>query len=158
MKKPTKKTTATKSVTSVTTATSTTPAPKPTPVLAKPLPAAPPVKAAVPAPPVAPAVSASPVKSAITAKTPIVTAAAPITIEAKIDVGFGNNLFVRGQGEGLSWERGIPLENVDSKTWRLTVPAKDKVQFKLLINDAVWCKGEDLIAAPGKKVEVTPAF
>ncbi len=158
MKKPTKKTTATKSVTPVTTATSTTPAPKPTPAMAKPVPAAPPVKAVVSAQPVAPAVSASPVKSAITAKTPIVTAAAPITIEAKIDVGFGNNLFVRGQGEGLSWERGIPLENVDSKTWRLIVPAKDKVQFKLLINDAVWCKGEDLIAAPGKKVEVTPAF
>lgn len=91
-------------------------------------------------------------------KAPTVTAAAPITIEARIDVGFGNNLFVRGQGAGLSWERGLPLENVDSKTWRLTVPAKDKVQFKLLINDSVWAQGEDLVATPGKKVEVTPAF
>jgi hypothetical protein len=154
MKKPTKKTTATKSVTPVTTAPSTTPALKPTPVVAKPV-----VTASVaPITSVAPTVTAGPVKSAAPAKSPIVTAAAPITIEAKIDVGFGNNLFVRGQGEGLSWERGIPLENVDSKTWRLTVPAKDKVQFKLLINDAVWCKGEDLVAAPGKKVEVTPAF
>jgi hypothetical protein len=131
----------------------TTPALKPTPVVAKPV-----VTASVaPIHPSRP-VTAGPVKSAAPAKSPIVTAAAPITIEAKIDVGFGNNLFVRGQGEGLSWDRGIPLENVDSKTWRLTVPAKDKVQFKLLINDAVWCKGEDLVAAPGKKVEVTPAF
>jgi hypothetical protein len=86
------------------------------------------------------------------------TIAAPVTIEAKIDVGFGNKLFVRGTGEGLSWDRGIPLENVDSKTWRLTVPAKDKVQFKLLLNDSVWAQGEDLVAAPGKKVEVTPSF
>lgn len=154
MKKSTKRTTATKSVTPVTTAPSTTPALKPTPVVAKSV-----VTASVaPITSVAPTVTAGPVKSVAPAKSPIVTAAAPITIEAKIDVGFGNNLFVRGQGEGLSWERGIPLENVDSKTWRLTVPAKDKVQFKLLINDAVWCKGEDLIAAPGKKVEVTPAF
>jgi len=151
MKKSTKKTTATKSVTPVATATSTTPAPKPASVVAKP------VITATPVAPITP-IAAGPVKSAAPAKTPIVTAAAPITIEAKIDVGFGNNLFVRGQGEGLSWERGIPLECVDSKTWRLTVPAKDKVQFKLLINDAVWCKGEDLVAAPGKKVEVTPAF
>lgn len=163
MKKPTKKTIATKPVTS-TTSTSTASAPKPVPMAAKPVVAVAPVvpaKPVMPATPVAsvaPVVSAGPVKSATPAKTPIVTAAAPITIEAKIDVGFGNNLFVRGQGEGLSWERGIPLENVDSKTWRLTVPAKDKVQFKLLINDAVWCKGEDLVAAPGKKVEVTPAF
>jgi hypothetical protein len=155
MKKPTKKTIATKSVTPVTTAASTPPAPKPAPAVAKPVVTAAPV---APSAPVGSAAPAGPVKSVAPAKTPIVTAAAPITIEAKIDVGFGNNLFVRGQGEGLSWERGIPLENVDSKTWRLTVPAKTQLQFKLLINDAVWCKGEDLVAAPGKKVEVTPAF
>jgi hypothetical protein len=105
------------------------------------------------------AASAGPVKAApAPAKTQIVTSAAPITIEAKIDVGFGNNLFVRGQGAGLSWERGIPLECVDSKTWRLTVPAKDTLQFKLLINDTVWAKGEDVVATPGKRVEVVPAF
>lgn len=103
--------------------------------------------------------AAAPVKAApAPAKTAIVTAAAPITIEAKIDVGFGNKLFVRGQGAGLSWEQGTPLECVDSKTWRLTVPAKDQLQFKLLLNDAVWAKGEDVVAAPGKRVEVVPAF
>lgn len=100
----------------------------------------------------------APVKSATPAASPVITAAAPVTIEAKIDVGFGNNLFVRGQGEGLSWERGIPLENVDSQTWRLTVPAKEKLQFKLLLNDTVWAKGDDLVATPGNKIEVTPAF
>jgi hypothetical protein len=120
----------------------------PPPIVAKP--AATMLAAAVTAP--------APVKSAAPAKMPVVTAAAPITIEAKIDVGFGNNLFVRGQGGGLSWDRGLPLENVDSKTWRLTVPTKDEVQFKLLINDTVWAKGEDLVAPPGKKVEVSPAF
>ncbi len=79
-------------------------------------------------------------------------------LEAKIDVGFGNNLFVRGQGSGLSWDHGIPLECVDSQTWRLIVPAKDKVQFKLLINDSVWAKGEDVVVTPGKRVELVPAF
>lgn len=92
------------------------------------------------------------------AKSAVITTDAPVTIEAKIDVGYGNNLFVRGQGGGLSWDRGLPLQNVDSQTWRLIVPTKDKVQFKFLLNDAVWCKGEDLVAAPGKKLEVTPAF
>jgi len=80
------------------------------------------------------------------------------TIEAKIDVGFGNRLFIRGQGEGLSWDHGIPLECVDSKTWRLVVPAKDKLQIKLLINDSVWAKGEDVVVTPGKRVELIPAF
>lgn len=80
------------------------------------------------------------------------------TIEAKIDVGFGNRLFLRGQGGGLSWDHGIPLECVDSQTWRLIVPAKDKLQFKLLINDSVWAKGEDVVVPPGKRVELVPAF
>jgi len=80
------------------------------------------------------------------------------TIEAKIDVGFGNQLFIRGQGEGLSWDRGIPLQCVDSQTWRLVVPAKDKLQIKLLINDSVWAKGEDVVVTPGKRVELVPAF
>ena len=80
------------------------------------------------------------------------------TIEARIDVGFGNRLFLRGQGGGLSWDHGIPLECVDSQTWRLIVPAKDKLQFKLLINDNVWAKGEDVVVPPGKRVELVPAF
>ncbi|MSU57580.1 MAG: hypothetical protein EXS35_05275 [Pedosphaera sp.] len=80
------------------------------------------------------------------------------TIEARIDVGFGNSLFVRGQGAGLSWERGTPLTCVDGRVWRLTVPAKEAVQFKLLLNDSVWAQGNDLVAAPGQRVEVTPAF
>jgi hypothetical protein len=97
-------------------------------------------------------VKASPVQK------PMVAATTPITIEAKIDVGFGNRLFLRGQGEGLSWDRGTPLECVDSQTWRLIVPSKDKLQFKLLINDSVWAKGEDVVATPGKRVELVPAF
>ena len=78
--------------------------------------------------PAAPVAAKTLVKAA-SAKTPIVTAVAPIVIEAKIDVGFGNKLFARGQGAGLSWDHGIPLECVDSQTWRLTVPAKDKLHF-----------------------------
>lgn len=143
MKKTTKKTTVPVAPAAVTAApvAAQSPAPTKTVVAAAPVATPAPVKVA-PAP----------------AKTSIVTAAAPITIEAKIDVGFGNQLFARGQGAGLSWDHGIPLECVDSQTWRLIVPAKDKLQFKLLLNDSVWAQGEDVVAAPGKKVEVTPAF
>lgn len=84
---------------------------------------------------------------------------APVTtIKAKIDVGFGNNLYVRGQGAGLSWERGVPLTCVDNQTWQWTGKADDRLTFKLLLNDQVWAKGEDIIATPGQKVEIVPAF
>src|SRR5579872_5239985 len=42
--------------------------------------------------------------------------AEPVTIEAKIDVGFGNTLYLRGEGPGLSWTQGVPLTCVDGKT------------------------------------------
>lgn len=80
------------------------------------------------------------------------------TIEAKIDVGFGNHLFVRGEGAGLSWEHGTPLKCVDPQTWELSVEAKDALKFKLLLNDAVWMAGDDVVAQPGKRVEIKPSF
>ena len=87
------------------------------------------------------------------------TSSAPVTtIKAKIDVGFGNNLFVRGQGAGLSWERGVPLTCVDGQTWQWSGKADDRLTFKLLLNDSVWAKGEDIIAKPGQKVEIVPTF
>jgi len=79
-------------------------------------------------------------------------------IEAKVDVGFGNQVFARGQGAGLSWDHGTPLTCVSADTWRLAVEAKDRVQFKLLLNDCVWAQGEDVVVTPGKQVEVRPAF
>src|SRR5689334_18740025 len=61
-----------------------------------------------------------------------------VTIEAKVDVGFGNTLYLRGEGKGLSWNHGIPLTCVDSSTWQWTGEASDKLKFKLLLNDSVW--------------------
>lgn len=92
----------------------------------------------------------SPVKGGATSKS--------VTIEAKIDVGFGNALYLRGEGQGLDWNHGVPLTCVDGTTWKWTGEAKDKLKFKLLLNDAVWCQGEDIVAAPGQKLEISPAF
>lgn len=80
-------------------------------------------------------------------------------VEARIDVGFGNVLFIRGQGDGLSWEKGQPLQCVDGRIWTWsTTSAKDKVVFKLLLNDQTWAKGEDLVVKAGERLEVAPAF
>jgi hypothetical protein len=102
-------------------------------------------------------------KKSVMATTPrkraaVVTKNPLTTIEAKVDVGFGNNLFVRGEGPGLSWDQGIPLKCIDPQTWQLSVPAKDNLRFKLLLNDTVWAKGEDLVAAPGQRLQIAPAF
>ena len=80
-------------------------------------------------------------------------------VQAKIDVGLGNILFIRGQGAGLNWETGKPLTCVDGSTWIWSAPpGMDRVQFKLLLNDQVWCQGEDLTAEKGRTTELTPVF
>jgi len=92
------------------------------------------------------------------AAAPAAAGAALTTIDVKLDVGFGNAVFLRGQGAGLTWERGLPLVCVDSQTWRWSGVAKDPITFKVLINDKIWSAGEDLKIAPGEKVELAPAF
>jgi len=79
-------------------------------------------------------------------------------IEIKHDVGFGNALFLRGKGGGLTWERGVPLSCVDGKTWRWSGKVKDPIIFKPLINDSIWAAGNDLTVKPGQKLEVKPTF
>ncbi|MGO8930142.1 MAG: hypothetical protein ACLQU3_25005 [Limisphaerales bacterium] len=82
-----------------------------------------------------------------------------MVVEAKINVGLGNHLFIRGQGDGLSWFEGVPLNCVDATTWVWsTRHAKEKVVFKLLLNDQVWAKGEDVVVEAGRKIEVVPFF
>lgn len=95
-----------------------------------------------------------------TAHSPQFTGASGgITVEAVVDVGFGNQVFIRGVGAGLSWDKGIPLECRHPSTWIWSSPEiADKVVFKLLLNDTVWSLGEDHVAEAGKPVRVTPLF
>lgn len=89
----------------------------------------------------------------------LLPAAQTTIIQAKTDVGFGNSLFIRGQGDGLSWDKGLPLSCIDGSAWVwFTKLAKGKVVFKLLLNDQVWAQGEDVVVEAGKKIEVVPVF
>jgi hypothetical protein len=100
-----------------------------------------------------PAAAAKPSPSAASSASGAVT-----VIDVKHDVGFGNALFLRGQGGGLNWERGVQMDCVDGKTWRWSAKVKDPLTFKLLINDQIWSTGNDLIVKPGQKLEVNPSF
>lgn len=80
-------------------------------------------------------------------------------VSAKIDVGFGNSLYIRGTGSGLSWDRGRPMECVSGGLWTCVLSgAREPVTFKVLINDSAWCTGNDYLVEPGQSVTVTPTF
>jgi len=93
-----------------------------------------------------------------TSSAPKSNSGALTTIEVKIDVGFGNAVFLRGQGSGLTWDHGVPLANVDGGTWRWSQTVAAPITFKVLINDQVWSAGNDFVVKPGQKLEVSPSF
>lgn len=127
------------------------------PVATKPAAAPEPVKAAAsePAPKLAPPIPVDPVNPPVSAATP----AAFTVVTAKVDVGFGNALYLRGEGPGLSWNKGLALKNAGSEEWTISLPrAARPIVFKFLLNDEVWSQGEDYKADPGTLAVLRPEF
>ncbi len=116
-------------------------------------------KAAVKSPVTIPA---SPAKKAPTkpAFKPVAKSAGKKTvIVAKIDVGWGNSIYLRGIGGGLSWDVGVLMDNAKKDEWTWSCPASDgPITYKFVRNDAHWALGPDHIAAPGETAMTTPQF
>ncbi|MDI1321019.1 MAG: hypothetical protein PSW75_12625 [bacterium] len=93
-------------------------------------------------------------------RKPAVTSEPPATfISAKIDIGFGNHLYIRGTGPGLNWAHGLAMDCVGANLWTSTVKhATAPVTFKLLVNDLSWSTGNDFVVEPGQSVTVVPGF
>ena len=109
-------------------------------------------------------------KKVVTKKAPAKKAVAPkakipakkalkTSITARVDVGFGNQLYIRGAGAGLSWEKGLQLENVSAYEWTFaTTKANSDVTFKFLINDELWAEGDNVTVAEGATSISSPVF
>lgn len=82
------------------------------------------------------------------------------TIRIHYDAGYGNVLFIRGDTKPLDWKFGQRCENVDANTWVFETerPVNGKINFKILVNDHVWEKGENRAVSVGETVEVYPGF
>jgi hypothetical protein len=75
-------------------------------------------------------------------------------------VGIGNRLFVRGDGPGLSQDKGVPLQFVSIGKWRWeTADATAPIRVKLYKNDQNECSAlGEITLAPGHQAEVTANF
>tara|TARA_X000000368_G_scaffold405889_1_gene383531 strand:+ start:1388 stop:1723 length:336 start_codon:yes stop_codon:yes gene_type:complete len=81
------------------------------------------------------------------------------TIAARVDVGFGNNLYIRGEGAGLSWDVGVIMNNLSPYEWVWeTKSAKKRIEYKFLINDELWENGENQSTSPGGTSITAPTF
>ena len=93
------------------------------------------------------------------AVAPAPAPAAPTLVTAKIDIGFGNALYLRGEGPGLSWDKGTLLDCIGDDVWSLSISGATRpVVFKFLVNDLSWSSGPDYLVEPGSTSVITPSF
>ncbi len=74
-------------------------------------------------------------------------------------IGIGNKVFIRGEGPGLSWQKGVPMEFVSIGKWSwATSTATEPLKIQLLKNDDLAAQGDPITLPPGHHVESTPVF
>src|ERR1700722_11819346 len=77
----------------------------------------------------------------------------------RYDVGFNNNLFIRGSGANLSWDKGIAMQNIGPDEWAgETDKPFNSCEFKILINDSQYEQGDNHLLVFGDRLEYTPFF
>ncbi len=101
--------------------------------------------------------------------SPSEAAAAPAEASASSDgatrllatayIGIGNRLFIRGDGPGLSWDKGVPMQFVSIGKWGwATHDASAPVRCKLYKNDESAAVSGEVLLEPGQHVEITALF
>ncbi|SDR91822.1 hypothetical protein [Opitutus sp. GAS368] len=74
-------------------------------------------------------------------------------------IGIGNKLYIRGDGPGLSWDKGLPMKFVSIGKWGwATDEATGPVACKLYKNDETAAVSGEIFLEPGQHVEVTALF
>ena len=81
-------------------------------------------------------------------------------IVIQFDAGYPNTLFLRGEGiEGLSWEKGVALNNCKPDEWVWETNASfSSADFKVLINDTLFEEGENHTVHRGSSICINPKF
>lgn len=74
-------------------------------------------------------------------------------------IGIGNKLFIRGDGPGLSWDRGQPMQFVSIGKWGWSsTEVAGPVRVKLYKNDEVAAPLGEIVLEPGRHTEITATF
>ncbi len=80
-------------------------------------------------------------------------------VTARVDVGLGHHLAVRGDAAPLSWDRGWWAHPAAADRWELVLTeVSGAFAFKTLVDDVTWQTGDDVGAQAGDEIEVIPAF
>ena len=81
------------------------------------------------------------------------------TVVAKIIIGIGNKVHVRGEGPGLSWDEGIPMSFLEIGKWSWSPANKSApIIVQLYKNDEEPDANGKIELEPGENVEISPDF
>jgi len=83
------------------------------------------------------------------------------TIRVVYDVGYGNNMTVRGNLSPLSWTTGQAMMWTTGNVWvwsTTSIANGARFEFKALINDNRWSDGSNFVGTGGQTVTVYPTY
>ena len=80
-------------------------------------------------------------------------------ITARIDVGYPNTLYIRGEGAHLNWEKGVAMKNIRANLWEWETGRRfSKCNFKFVVNDEEFEVGENHELKHGETLTFRPVF
>ncbi len=81
------------------------------------------------------------------------------SVVAKVMIGIGNKPYLRGEGPGLSWDEGVPMNFVEIGKWAWSPSRKNaSLTVQLYRNDNDPDKSGKIEVQAGEKIEITPDF
>ncbi len=82
-----------------------------------------------------------------------------VSLIVNLHLSIGNIPYVRGEGAGLSWEKGAEMQflEIGKWEWRAT-EVGETVVTKIFLNDNLSSFGEDIEIEAGEQVEIFPEF
>ena len=81
------------------------------------------------------------------------------SVVANVMIGIGNKPYLRGEGAGLSWDEGVPMNFIEIGKWAWTPPRKNaSLTVQLYRNDEEPDTGGKIEVKSGQEIEITPEF
>lgn len=81
------------------------------------------------------------------------------SVIANVMIGIGNKPYLRGEGAGLSWDEGVPMNFIEIGKWAWTPTRKNaSLTVQLYRNDEEPDKGGKIEVKSGQQIEITPDF
>ena len=92
-------------------------------------------------------------------KTPEKPASGTTSVIANVMIGIGNKPFLRGEGPGLSWDKGVPMNFIEIGKWSWSPPRKNaSLTVQLYRNDEEPDQTGKIEVKAGDKIEINPDF